>query len=71
MAQCYQCSISGSQLVTDYNILQDLVSHVSTSLTLPDPITAEEYVCVDAEVVASEELSATWEQDLLDQFINP
>ena len=33
---------------------------MSTPLTLPDPITAEKYVCFDAEVV---ELSATWEQD--------
>ena len=58
---------SESQPLSEDEELRDLIASASLSLSLPEPLTAEAYLSVDDDIPASEELSETWEADLLQE----
>ena len=55
------------QIVTDE--LQVLVTAVSSSVSLPEPVTATEFMSFDTQVVGNEVLTDTWQQDILTEYI--
>jgi hypothetical protein len=63
------CSLTcaGADTNGEDSELNDLISATAEGLNLPDPLLAQPYLALDADIPANEELSESWAEELLQQ----